>query len=123
MEGMRLRVGIAGAGHFGRYHALKVAASDRATLAGVYDIDEERAKTVGWEAGAPSLPFDELLESCDAMIVAAPAEAHHALAAAALRAGKHVLVEKPIAATLEEADELAELAQERSLVLQVGHLE
>ena len=47
-----LRVGIAGAGHFGRYHALKVAASGRATLMGVFDPDLERAKTVGWEAGA-----------------------------------------------------------------------
>jgi predicted dehydrogenase len=64
-----------------------------------------------------------LLAGCDALIVAAPAAAHHALAAQALRAGKHVLVEKPIAATLAEADELAALAAERRLVLQVGHQE
>ena len=57
------------------------------------------------------------------MIIAAPAEAHHALAAAALRAGKHVLVEKPIAADLAQADELAALARDLGLVLQVGHLE
>ena len=118
-----LRIGIAGAGHFGRYHALKVAVSPRARLAGVHDIDAERAKTIGWEAGAPDLSFPALLDVSDALIVAAPAEAHHALAAAALRAGKHVLVEKPIAATLAEADELAALASERRLVLQVGHLE
>lgn len=119
----RLRIGIAGAGHFGRYHALKVAASDRARLVGVFDPDTERAKTVGWEAGAPEMAFEPLLAAIDALIVAAPAEAHHALAAAALRAGKHVLVEKPIAATLEQADELAALAIARGLVLQVGHLE
>jgi predicted dehydrogenase len=118
-----LRVGVAGAGHFGRHHALKVAASERALLAGIYDPDEERAKTVGWEAGAPSLAFESLLAGCDALIVAAPAEAHHRLAAAALRGSKHVLVEKPIAATLEEADDLAALSIERGLVLQVGHLE
>lgn len=118
-----LRVGVAGAGHFGRHHALKVAASERALLAGIYDPDEERAKTVGWEAGAPSLAFESLLAGCDALIVAAPAEAHHQLAAAALRGSKHVLVEKPIAATLEEADDLAALSIERGLVLQVGHLE
>ncbi len=57
------------------------------------------------------------------MIVAAPAEAHYDLTAQALRAGKHVLVEKPIAATLAQADELGALAKERGLVLQVGHLE
>jgi predicted dehydrogenase len=119
----KLRVGIAGAGHFGRYHALKVAASERARLAGIYDPDLERAKTVGWEAGTKEMAYDELLDACDAVIVAAPAEAHHALTVQALRAGKHVLVEKPIAATLEQADELGALARERGLVLQVGHLE
>jgi len=119
----RLRIGVAGVGHFGRYHALKVAASERATLVGVYDPNEERAKAIGWEAGAPDLGFDALLAAADALIIAAPAEAHHALAAAALRAGKHVLVEKPIAATLAEADELAALAATHGRVLQVGHLE
>jgi predicted dehydrogenase len=119
----RLRIGVAGVGHFGRYHALKVAASKRATLVGVHDPDTERAKAIGWEVGAPDLGFDALLAAADALIIAAPAEAHHALAAAALRAGKHVLVEKPIAATLAEADDLAALAAARQLVLQVGHLE
>jgi predicted dehydrogenase len=118
-----LRVGIAGAGHFGRYHALKVAASTRAKLTGIYDPDLERAKTVGWEAGAKEMAYDDLLAASDAVIVAAPAEVHYELAAQALRAGKHVLVEKPIAATLAQADELGVLAQERGLVLQVGHLE
>jgi predicted dehydrogenase len=119
----RLRIGIAGAGHFGRYHALKVAASERAVLVGIHDPDTERAKTIGWETGAPDMPLGELLASCDALIVAAPAEAHYDLARLALTSGKHVLVEKPIAATLEQTDELARLASERRLVLQVGHLE
>jgi predicted dehydrogenase len=123
MTESRLRVGLAGAGHFGRYHALKIAASSRTQLMGVYDPDLERAKTLGWEAGAPECGFDDLLETVDAMVIAAPAEAHYDLAAKAMRAGKHVLVEKPIAATLQQADELAALASERNLVLQVGHLE
>jgi predicted dehydrogenase len=118
-----LRVGVAGAGHFGRYHALKVAASDRAQLAGIYDPDTERAKTIGWEAGAPDMTFEVLLPSIDALIIAAPADAHHQLAVAALRAGKHVLVEKPIASSLAQADELVTIARDSGLVLQVGHLE
>jgi predicted dehydrogenase len=118
-----LRIGVAGAGHFGRYHALKVAASARTQLTGIYDPDLERAKTVGWETGAKEMGFEALLDASDALIVAAPAEAHYDLAARALRAGKHVLVEKPITATLAQADELAALAVERKLVLQVGHLE
>lgn len=123
MSGARLRIGIAGVGHFGRYHALKVVASERAELAGIHDPDEERARAVGWEAGAQSLGFDALLAASDAIIIASPAETHHALACAALTAGKHVLVEKPIASTLAQADEMATLAAARGLVLQVGHLE
>ncbi|HUZ62839.1 MAG TPA: Gfo/Idh/MocA family oxidoreductase [Acetobacteraceae bacterium] len=118
-----LRIGLAGAGHFGRYHALKVAASPRAQLAGVFDTDAERARTVGWEAGAPAMGFDALVAASDALIIAAPAEAHHDLAAAALGAGRHVLIEKPIASTLGQADALARLAADRNLILQVGHLE
>lgn len=118
-----LRIGVIGAGHFGRYHALKLAAGGRAVLSGVHDHNADRAKAVAWEAGAPVLDLAGLLAASDAVVVAAPAAAHHALAAAALDAGRHVLVEKPIAATLAEADALAALAAERDLVLQVGHLE
>ncbi len=117
-----LRIGVAGAGHFGRFHTLKVAASKRATLSGVYDLSPERAALVAKEAGTQPLSFDALLDASDAVIVAAPAEAHFDLAGQALRAGKHVLVEKPIAATLEEADALAALAIDHNRILQVGHL-
>lgn len=117
-----LRIGIAGAGHFGRFHALKVAASRRAVLAGLHDPDGARAAAVGREVRAPALPLPDLLAACDALIVAAPADAHHALATQAIRAGCHVLIEKPIAATLAQADELAALAAHAGTVLQVGHL-
>jgi len=117
-----LRIGVAGAGHFGRFHALKVSQSKRARLVGVYDLDPARAAQVAKEAGSVAMRFPQLLESCDAVVVAAPAEAHFELAGAALRAGRHVLVEKPIAATLAEADALAALAVEHKVVLQVGHL-
>ena len=118
-----LRIGIAGAGHFGRFHALKVANSGRARLAGLFDPDHARAAAVGREAGgAPALALPDLLAACDALIIAAPAEAHHALAVQAIEAGRHVLIEKPIAATLDQADHLAALARARGLVLQVGHL-
>jgi predicted dehydrogenase len=118
-----VKLGVAGVGHFGRYHALKAASSPRAQLVGVYDRDAERARTVGWEAGAPPLPLEELIAASDAIIVATPAEAHFEIAAQAIRAGRHVLIEKPIASTLDEADTLAALAREHDVVLQVGHLE
>jgi predicted dehydrogenase len=121
--GPRLRIGIAGAGHFGRFHALKVAGSARATLAGIHDPDQARAALVAAEAGAvPVLALEALLDASDALIVAAPAEAHFQLAAMALRAGRHVLVEKPIASDLDQARRLAALATEAGRVLQVGHL-
>jgi predicted dehydrogenase len=119
----RLRVGLIGAGHFGRFHALKLAAARRAELTGIYDPNTERAQAVAWEAGAAVRGLDELLALSDAVIIAAPAEFHFDLAAQALRAKKHVLVEKPIAATLDQASELAALAAASGLVLQVGHLE
>ena len=119
----QLRIGIAGAGHFGRFHALKVAAARRATLVGLYDPDVVRAGSVGREVGGvPAMALDALLGAVDALIVAAPAEVHHALASQALRSGRHVLIEKPIASTLAQADELAGLADAGGLVLQVGHL-
>nr|MDA8253105.1 Gfo/Idh/MocA family oxidoreductase [Rhodospirillales bacterium] len=122
MAATGLRIGVAGAGHFGRFHALKIAASGRAWLAGVHDRDPARAAAVARETGAPALDWEALLAASDAIVVAAPAEAHFALAGAALQAGRHVLVEKPIAATLKEAAALGELAAARGLVLQVGHL-
>ncbi|MBV8916395.1 MAG: Gfo/Idh/MocA family oxidoreductase, partial [Acetobacteraceae bacterium] len=77
----KLRIGIAGAGHFGRFHALKVAANGRAELAGLFDPRTERAQAIGREAGgAPALPLGALLERSDALIIAAPAEAHYELA-------------------------------------------
>jgi predicted dehydrogenase len=117
-----LRIGLAGAGHFGRFHALKVAASPRAVLAGIHDRDAARAEAIAAETGSPPLGWDALLAASDAIVIATPAESHFSLAGAALQAGRHVLLEKPIAATLAEADALAALAASRGLVLQVGHL-
>lgn len=119
----RLQVGLIGAGHFGRYHALKLAGAERVDLVGLADPDPVRAKEVAWEAGCPVKTVDELLAKAQAVVIAAPAEFHYEHAARALRAGRHVLVEKPIAATLEQADELIALARQAKVVLQVGHLE
>jgi predicted dehydrogenase len=118
-----LRIGVIGAGHFGRFHALKIAASPRAALAGIHDLDPDRAIRVAAEAGnAPTLPLDALLAAADAVVIAAPADAHFELAERALLANRHVLVEKPLAATLAQADRLATLARQTNRVLQVGHL-
>lgn len=117
-----LAVGVVGAGHFGRFHALKLAANPRARLAGVCDTNPARAAAVAAEAGTEAKAWPDLLAASDAIVVATPAETHGGLAAEALAAGRHVLVEKPLAATLAEADRLAALAARHGRVLQVGHL-
>jgi predicted dehydrogenase len=122
MAGRVLRIGVVGAGYFGRFHALKVAASKRAELVGVCDLDVASAASVAREAGSVAMEWHAMLAASDAIVIAAAAEAHHALAQQAMRAGRHVLVEKPIAANLDEADALAALAAEQGVVLQVGHL-
>jgi predicted dehydrogenase len=120
--GRVMRVGVAGAGYFGRFHAQKVAQGARSVLAGVHDPDAGRAAALAGEMGCAALGWEALLAASEAVVIASPAAAHFEAAAAALRAGKHVLVEKPLAATLDEADALIGLAAERGLVLQVGHL-
>jgi len=117
----RLSLAILGVGHFGRFHALKAAANPRVRLVGVADADAARAASVAAEAGTAALSPDAAIAAADAVIIAAPTRFHHGLAMAALAAGKHVFIEKPIAATLDEADALIAAAAGR--VLQVGHIE
>jgi predicted dehydrogenase len=119
-----LRVGVAGAGVFGRNHASKLASNPDAVLAGIYDVHAERAAALGAEFGV--LGFDELealLLTSDALVVATPAVFHSAITRAAIAAGKHCLIEKPLAATHAEALELCALAETAGVVLQAGHQE
>ncbi|MBW6399692.1 Gfo/Idh/MocA family oxidoreductase [Roseomonas sp. HJA6] len=117
----RLALAILGVGHFGRFHALKAAANSRVRLVGLADADAARAGTVAAEVGVAALAPESAIAAADAVIIAAPTRFHHGLAMAALAAGKHVFIEKPIAATLDEADAL--IAAARGQVLQVGHIE
>ncbi|MDB5315921.1 MAG: putative dehydrogenase [Rhodospirillales bacterium] len=118
-----LRVAVLGVGHFGRFHAVKWAANPDATLVGVHDLDADRAAFVAGELGVPVGSAKALIAAADAVVIAVPTRGHFALAQAALAAGKHVFVEKPIAATVAEAEEMIELAAEQGVVLQVGHIE
>lgn len=120
---MELRLAVLGVGHFGRFHALKAAKGPRMRLVGVHDADPARADAVAAEVGAPALTAAEAIAAADAVIVAAPTRFHFDLGRAALEAGRHLFVEKPLAATLEQADALASLAAARGRVLQVGHIE
>lgn len=119
-----LKVAVIGAGHLGRHHAGKYAACAGTRLIGVADVDRARAEGVAGPLGvAACADFRELLDGVDAVSIAVPAAAHFEVAHACLSAGLHVLVEKPIAVTLHQADALLELARRRGCVLQVGHVE
>jgi predicted dehydrogenase len=120
----RIRVAVFGVGYMGKFHAEKFAALEEAELVAVADASAARAAEVGKALGcAHATDYRELLGKVDAACVAAPTEKHHEVARACLEAGLHVLVEKPIATTLAQADELIALAKQKGLVLQVGHLQ
>lgn len=119
-----LRTATIGVGHFGRYHAQKYAAHGASELVAVCDANPVRAEQVAAELGTRAVSdYRALLREVDAVSVVVPTRSHHEIAKAFLEQGVHVLVEKPIASTLEEADDLIEAARKRNVVLQVGHLE
>jgi predicted dehydrogenase len=118
-----LRLGILGVGHFGRFHALKAAANPTIHLIGLHDASFDRAAQIAGEVGAPALAPEAVIAAADALIIAAPTRFHYALAEQALAAGRHVFIEKPIAASLDQADRLIALAARQGRVLQVGHIE
>src|SRR3990170_1192250 len=120
----KIPVGIVGVGYAGRFHAEKYAASKKAELVGVADINQERAQQVGQKLGVLShTDYRELFGRVRCVSIAVPTRLHYAVSRDFLAAGIDVLVEKPIAASLEEGSELVTLAREKALVLRVGHLE
>ncbi|PHR60400.1 MAG: hypothetical protein COA43_06700 [Robiginitomaculum sp.] len=119
-----LKIGVIGAGVFGNFHAGKCAAHPRHDFIGIFDPNHERVREAAKRHKTRA--FDNcnaLLSGVDAVIVACPAEHHGPIALAALRAGRHVLVEKPIANTIVTAQAMVDLAEKEKLVLQVGHQE
>ncbi|MEL6414278.1 MAG: Gfo/Idh/MocA family oxidoreductase [Pseudomonadota bacterium] len=119
-----LKTGLVGAGVFGGYHAGKIAGSDDTEFTGLFDPDQVRSAELADKHGVQSFSSqDALFEACDAVLVACPATYHEAVVRAALTANCHVMVEKPLALTGHAADQLAQLADDMGLVLQVGHQE
>lgn len=120
----QVRIGVAGAGVFGGYHASKYAAHPQAALVGVFDPDAEKTAALSSRFQCRAFDdFPQLIADIDALIVASPATAHFDQALYALRHGKHVFVEKPMALHHNDALELERRARSSGLVLQVGHQE
>ena len=119
----KLKMGVAGVGHFGKFHAAKIAASPAADLVAVADSDGERARDVAALYGVSGFadPRD-MAGLIDAVTIAVPTKAHFEVAQCFLDASVHVLLEKPITDNLDDARRLVALAEEKNLVLQIGHL-
>lgn len=121
---MKPRVAVAGAGVFGRHHMRVLHTLETATLAGVFDLDPKRAAEAAAEYGVPVFrSLEELAGAADAAVVAVPTTAHAVTGCALLEAGLDVLIEKPIAPSLAEADALLAAAEKAGKLIQVGHLE
>jgi predicted dehydrogenase len=124
---MFLRTAVIGVGSLGRQHArihADLAAEGLSQFVSVCDLNESTARTVGTERRINwTSKWHELIGTVDAVSIAAPTEAHCEIACGLLEAGIHVLVEKPISRTLEEADRMIEAADRGKALLQVGHLE
>ncbi len=120
----RLPVGVIGVGALGQHHARHLASLDEVHLVGVYDSDDGRAESVASGLGTRAFDeMDDLLSEIEAVTIAVPTPAHAEIGLRALRRGVPVLMEKPLASTLPEADELIAAAQRHGVQLQVGHIE
>ncbi len=121
---VKLRAGVIGVGHLGQHHARLYASLPDSTLVGVIDPDQERASVVARKHGAQVFSdLPDFLQQVDLVSIAVPTSGHYSIAKRCLEAGKHVLVEKPIAVRPTEARELVELAAHHRCALQVGHSE
>lgn len=120
----KVKVGVVGVGHQGYHHARLYSQLPQAELVGVVDLIEERAQRVAEEFKTRAFVDSEpLVEEAEAVSIVVPTREHFKVAEVFLEAGKHVLLEKPIASTLKEADRLLTLAQKKDLVFMVGHSE
>ncbi|HQJ96128.1 MAG TPA: Gfo/Idh/MocA family oxidoreductase, partial [Candidatus Cloacimonas sp.] len=119
-----VKVGVAGVGHLGLYHTQKFQDIAAAELVGVYDRNVVRAREIAAQQNTKVFEsYTDLLSACEAIDIAATTTAHYELAKAALLAGKHIFIEKPITSELIQARELLQLAAAKDLIIQVGHIE
>ena len=119
-----IRLGVVGAGSLGYHHARIARDLPGLVFRGIIEANAERAGTVSRDLGIRAYPtLDALLDDVDAVSIVTPTPAHHAVAMRALARGKHLLIEKPITVTLEEADELLALAERQGVLVQIGHVE
>ncbi len=122
--GRKVSVGVIGIGHLGQYHVKHLAQLAGAQLAGVCDADAKRVEKFAKEYKTQGYTdFNELLSHCEAVVIAVPTPNHHEIGKICLERGIHCLIEKPLCDNAEQAEELIRIAQQKNLILQVGHVE
>lgn len=124
MSENKLKCGVAGVGYLGQHHARIYSELENVELAGIFETNTERAAEISQKFGCPVFStLEELGAACDAVSIVVPTDKHHAVALPLLEAGCHLLIEKPICQSLEEAADILEKAKEANLLVQVGHIE
>ena len=119
-----LKTAVIGIGYLGRFHAQKYSVITDSELIGVVDVDPESAQNIADELEVPFYTdYHEVLDKADAVSIVVPTVLHYETAKAFLKNGVHVLLEKPFAANIEEAEELEQLSRDMNVRLQIGHLE
>lgn len=123
-EPKTIRCAVVGVGYLGKFHADKYAALPNSTLVGVADANVENVNAIATKLGVEAFSdYRELIGKVDAVSIVTPTTLHHQVAKEFLENGIHVLVEKPITVTVEEARDLIDIAARNDCILQVGHLE
>lgn len=121
---MAVKVAVVGVGYLGQHHARIYSEIGDAELVAVVDIDKEKADTLATKYSAPAFyDFRDVLNRVEAVSIVTPTSSHYEIALECLKAGKDILIEKPITVTIEEADALISEANEKGCIIQVGHLE
>ncbi len=119
-----LKVGVFGVGHLGKFHLNNWKEISGVKLVGFFDPNDAQAKEVTDAYGLKRYSdADKLMDACDIVDIVAPTDHHYAICMQAIRKGKHVFVEKPLANTIEEGREIVKLVREANVKLQVGHVE
>ncbi|MDP3705085.1 MAG: Gfo/Idh/MocA family oxidoreductase [Legionellaceae bacterium] len=120
----KIKCAVIGVGYLGRFHAQKYQMIDNATLVAICDLNANACETISRELNVPAfMNYRDLFGQVDAVSIAATTNEHYTIARECLLQGIHVLIEKPITETVEQAEELIAIASEKGVKLQVGHLE
>jgi len=120
----KIKLGIIGTGHLGKFHTKLAKEIENCELIGIYDINLKQAEKISSEFDVKAFSsMEELLKQVDAVSIVATTSAHYNLVKEAFKNNKHVLVEKPITSTIKQGEEIVKMAKEKNLKLQVGHIE